>query len=60
MACVGQVLSVLPFEEIMENLKPILTPHLQQLEQLTTQEVYYTVVRENMNKIQGQGKVREI
>lgn len=38
MACVGQVLSVLPFEDIMENLNPILTPHLQQLEQLTTQE----------------------
>lgn len=38
MSCVGQVLSVLPFEEIMENLNPILTPHLQELEQLTKQE----------------------
>ena len=39
MACVGQVLSVLPFDDIMENLNPILTPLLQELEQLTTQEV---------------------
>lgn len=38
MCSVGQVLSVLEFEEIMQYLNAILTPHLQQLEALSKQE----------------------
>ncbi|KAL3867799.1 hypothetical protein ACJMK2_040646 [Sinanodonta woodiana] len=38
MSCIGQVLSVLPFEEIMQNLSPILSPHLQELQQLASEE----------------------
>ncbi|KAK3611733.1 hypothetical protein CHS0354_037313 [Potamilus streckersoni] len=38
MSCIGQVLSILPFEEIMQNLSPILSPHLQELQQLVSEE----------------------
>ena len=39
MACVGHVLSVLPYEEILQYLNTVLTPHLQQLQECSTQEV---------------------
>ncbi|KAL4235994.1 Importin-13 [Mactra antiquata] len=38
MACIGQALSVLPYVSIMEHLNPILTPHIQQLEQVAKQQ----------------------
>jgi len=39
MCSIGQVLSVLEFEEIMQYLNAILTPHLQQMAELSKQEV---------------------
>ena len=39
MACVGQVLSVLPYSDIIEQLNPILSPHIAELEDLTKQAV---------------------
>ncbi|XP_050405751.1 importin-13 [Patella vulgata] len=38
MSCVGQVLTVLPFNEIMQYLDRILSSHIQQLQQLATEE----------------------
>ncbi|ESO93597.1 hypothetical protein LOTGIDRAFT_189780 [Lottia gigantea] len=38
MSSVGQVLTVLPFQDILQYLDRILAPHLQQLEQLIKQE----------------------
>lgn len=38
MSCIGQVLSVLPFSQIMQHLQPILTPHIQQLQQLSKEQ----------------------
>lgn len=38
MCSIGQVLSVLEFEEIMQYLNAILTPHLQQMDELSKQE----------------------
>ncbi|ESO93592.1 hypothetical protein LOTGIDRAFT_118981 [Lottia gigantea] len=38
MSSVGQVLTVLPFQEILQYLDRILAPHLQQLDQLIKQE----------------------
>ena len=39
MACVGQVLSILPIPDIMNYLDAILVPRLQQLQELVKQEV---------------------
>ncbi|XP_052096308.1 importin-13-like isoform X1 [Mytilus californianus] len=38
MCSIGQVLSVLQFEEIMQYLNAILTPHLQQMDELSKQD----------------------
>ncbi|XP_060584457.1 importin-13-like, partial [Ruditapes philippinarum] len=38
MSCIGQVLSVLPYNDIMGHLDPILTPLIQELEQLSKQQ----------------------
>ncbi|XP_041359281.1 importin-13-like [Gigantopelta aegis] len=38
MSCAGQVLSILPFTEIMQYLEKILSPHIAELEQLVKQE----------------------
>ncbi|VDI21228.1 Hypothetical predicted protein [Mytilus galloprovincialis] len=38
MCSIGQVLSVLEFEEIMQYLNAILTPHLQQMDELSKQD----------------------
>ncbi|XP_069126278.1 importin-13-like [Argopecten irradians] len=38
MSCIGQVLSVLKFEEILQYLNTILTPHIHQLEELVKLE----------------------
>ena len=54
MACLGYVLSVLPVNEIMEYLDVLLTPHIEQLQQIGTMEVstndtsdYYTMYLSN-------------
>ncbi|XP_052776620.1 importin-13-like [Mya arenaria] len=38
MSCIGQVLSVLPYSDIIEQLNPILIPHIAELEQLAKQQ----------------------
>ena len=39
MACIGQVLSILPIPDIMNYLDAILVPRLQHMQQLVKQEV---------------------
>ncbi|XP_067677743.1 importin-13-like isoform X2 [Haliotis asinina] len=48
MSCVGQVLSVLPFNDIMECLNRILTPHIQQFQQLVKEEQPTAVTKANL------------
>ena len=45
MACLGYVLSVLPVDETMEYLNIILSPYIQQLQELAQAQVYkYPIV----------------
>ena len=41
MSCLGQVLSVLPYSEVIEHLNPILTPQITDLAELLKQRVIY-------------------
>lgn len=51
MSCIGQALSVLPYSEIMTHLTPILTPHIQELEQLSKQQPTSSVKNSILLKI---------
>lgn len=39
MSCLGQVLSVLSYDEVIEHLNPILSPQISDLAQLLKQQV---------------------
>ncbi|XP_053395746.1 importin-13-like [Mercenaria mercenaria] len=51
MSCIGQVLSVLPYSDIMGHLDPILTPIIQELEQLSKQQPSSSVKNRLLLKI---------